>query len=112
VPGVESSGRSWSRQQLFEEDSRLQQHRLAARFADELQANRPPELIETAWNGHCRTGHERTHRGNRRAAEVIVGQDRIVAMRKSAGFCIDQSALQSALITWSYDTPSKRFSAS
>src|ERR1041384_2686631 len=28
-------------------------------------------------------------------------------MRKSAGFCIDQSALQSALITWTYDTPSK-----
>src|SRR5580704_11514383 len=50
-------------EQLFEQGSGLQKRRLAARFADELQANRPPELIETAWNGHCRTGRECDHRG-------------------------------------------------
>src|SRR5258707_524716 len=59
-------------EQLCERGSRLQKRPLAAGFADELQANRPPELIETARNGHCRTGRERDHRGDRRAAEIIV----------------------------------------
>src|SRR5436309_4970613 len=57
---------------LFEEDSRLQQHRLATRFADELQANRPPELIEAARDGHGGTGRERDHGRYCRAAHVVV----------------------------------------
>src|SRR3954454_17246830 len=49
-------------EQLLKEGSGLQKLRLTARLADELQANTPPELIETAWNGHCRTGGECDHR--------------------------------------------------
>src|SRR3954471_2422805 len=58
--------------QVLKEGSGLQKRRFAARLADELQADRPPESIETAWNGHCRTGGERDHRGKRRAAKVII----------------------------------------
>src|SRR5690348_14614929 len=43
-------------QLLLEQGGGLQQHRLATRLADELQANRPPELIEAARDGHGGTG--------------------------------------------------------
>src|SRR5216684_447933 len=59
-------------EQLLEERGGLQQRRLAARLADELQADWPAELIETARNGHRGTGGKRDHRRDRRAAHVVV----------------------------------------
>src|SRR5260221_5565555 len=51
-------------QQLLEQGRRLQKRRLTARFADELQAHWPAELIETARNCHGGTCGERDHRSD------------------------------------------------
>src|SRR5438067_8896381 len=59
-------------EQLLEQRGGLQKCSLATWLADELQADRPVELIEPARNRHRRTGRQRDHRRNRRAAHVIV----------------------------------------
>src|ERR1700704_707334 len=59
-------------EQLLEEGGGLQKRRLAARFADKLPPAGPAVSIEAARNGHRRTGRNRDHRRDGRAAHVVV----------------------------------------